>query len=65
MQEMIKRGILFQGYFVPSFSHTKSDIDLLTSALDEALKIYLIALQEGYQKLLIGEPVKNVFRKYT
>lgn len=64
MQEMIKRGILFQGSFVPCFSHQKQDVDFFAQALDASLKIYVQALKDGCAKYLIGEPAKAVFRKY-
>ncbi|HLP21159.1 MAG TPA: aminotransferase class III-fold pyridoxal phosphate-dependent enzyme, partial [Chitinophagales bacterium] len=64
LQEMIKRGVLFQGVFVPCFSHTKSDIDYLIQAFDETLKVYSQALTDGFEKHLVGEPAKAVFRKF-
>jgi glutamate-1-semialdehyde 2,1-aminomutase len=63
MQEMIKRGILYQGAFVPCFSHTDADVNYFAEAFDESLQIYLKALEDGYEKYLIGEPAKPVFRK--
>lgn len=64
LQEMISRGILFQGAFVPCFSHQQSDIDFFAGALEESLKLYAIALEGSYEKYLTGEPTKPVFRKY-
>lgn len=64
MQEMIKRGILFQGAFIPCFSQTKSDVDFFAEALSETFHIYKQAINEGYEKYLVGEPAKPVFRKY-
>ena len=64
MQEMISRGVLFQGIFVPSFSHLKEDIDYFIAAFEESCLIYKKALNEGFEKYLIGEPAKAVFRKY-
>ncbi len=63
MQEMIKRGVLFQGAFVPCFSHTEEDVEYFAIALEKMLEVYRDALQFGYEKFLIGEPVKPVFRK--
>lgn len=63
MQEMIKQGILFQGVFAPCFSHTMDDIRHFVSAFEESLTVYERALDEGYEKYLIGEPAKPVFRK--
>jgi glutamate-1-semialdehyde aminotransferase len=64
MQEMIKRGVLFQGVFVPCFSHSEKDIEYFVRAFDESLNIYSDALSEGYEKYLIGNPIKPVFRKF-
>jgi glutamate-1-semialdehyde 2,1-aminomutase len=63
LQEMIKRGVLFQGVLVPCFSHQKSDIDFFIEAMGESLDIYTQALEKGYEHFLVGEPTKAVFRK--
>lgn len=63
MQEMIKRGILFQGAFVPCFTHTEKDISYFAEAFGESLNIYKKALEEGFENYLIGAPAKLVFRK--
>ena len=63
LQEMIKRGVLFQGIFVPSFSHTDDDVYYFAKAFSETLEIYNQALKDGYSKYLIGNPAKAVFRK--
>jgi glutamate-1-semialdehyde aminotransferase len=63
MQEMIKRGILYQGAFVPCFSHTEKDVAYFADAFNESLQVYKKALEDGYEKYLTGEPVKPVFRK--
>ena len=64
MQEMIKRGVLFQGAFAPCFSHTKNDIEYFAEAFNESVNVYKKALEDGFEKYLIGEPAKPVFRKY-
>jgi len=64
MQEMIKRGILFQGVFAICFSHNENDLKYFFKAFEEILPIYKNALIEGYQKYLIGEKVEPVFRKF-
>ncbi len=63
-QEMIKHGVLFQGIFCPHFSHTDKDVEHILQAMDASCAIYKKGLEEGYQKYLIGEPIKPVFRKY-
>lgn len=63
MQEMIARGVLFQGAFVPCFSHTQGDVDFFAAALDESLEVFKRGLEDGYEKHLVGEAAKPVFRK--
>jgi glutamate-1-semialdehyde aminotransferase/spore coat polysaccharide biosynthesis protein SpsF (cytidylyltransferase family) len=64
LQEMINRGVLFQGAFAPCFSHTNEDISYFAAAFDETLQVYIKALDSGFGKYLTGEPAKPVFRKY-
>lgn len=64
LQEMIKRGVLFQGAFVPCFSHAEEDLDYFSEAFAESCDIFTRALEEGWQKFLIGNPTKPVFRRY-
>ena len=61
---MIKRGILFQGVFVPCFSHQKTDIDFFAEAFKETCVIYTEALEKGFENYLVGPATKPVFRKY-
>jgi glutamate-1-semialdehyde aminotransferase len=63
-QEMIKRGVLFQGVFCPHFSHTEEEVNYVLQAMDESCAIFKKGLEEGYERYLIGEPIKPVFRKY-
>lgn len=63
MQEMIRRGVLFQGAFVPCFSHTEEDVLYFAKAFDEVLPLYNQALENGFESLLIGAPAKPVFRR--
>lgn len=63
LQEMIRRGVLFQGVFVPCFSHTDDDVYYFAKAFNESLKVYSNALEDGYTKYLLGNPAKAVFRK--
>lgn len=62
-QELIKYGVLFQGIFCPHFSHSEEDVKHILNAMDEACKIYKKGLDEGYEKYLVGESIKPVFRK--
>ncbi|MBP6421667.1 MAG: glutamate-1-semialdehyde 2,1-aminomutase [Propionivibrio sp.] len=64
MQEMIARGVLFQGMFYPTWSHQQPEMDHLAMAFDESCAIYRKAIGAGTTDgLLIGRPAKPVFRK--
>lgn len=63
LQEMIARGVLFQGILSPCFSHTEVDVAYFVEALADSFSLYKKALAEGYEKFLIGEPTRPVFRK--
>jgi 4-aminobutyrate aminotransferase-like enzyme len=65
MQEMIERGVLYQGILSPSFSHTTADIDFMLAAFDESCNVFERALESGYQNYLVGEEIKPVFRKFN
>lgn len=65
MQEMIKRGILFQGILSPAFTMTSSDIDTMLEAFNESTDVFLKALEGNIADFLIGPEIKPVFRKYN
>ncbi len=63
-QEMIKRGILWQGFHNMSFSHTDADVDYTLQAFEESLTVLKKAVdQNNLKEMLRGEPVQPVFRK--
>jgi len=63
-QEMIKRGVLWQGFFNMSFSHSNADVDYTLKALEESLSVLKKAIQENKLKeSLRGIPVQPIFRK--
>ena len=64
LQEIIKHGIIAPSLIV-SYSHTDEDIDRTLDAINEALYVYRKALDEGYEKYLIGSPVKPAVRRYN
>jgi glutamate-1-semialdehyde 2,1-aminomutase len=65
-QELLKRGILWQGMHALSFSHTDQDIDYTLEAYREVLPILKRAVSEGNPaQYLRGEPVQPVFRTVT
>ena len=64
LQEMIARGVLLQGLFVPTPSHGASELDDTVAAWDEACEVYRAALDaKSVEGLLVGPAVKPVFRK--
>jgi glutamate-1-semialdehyde aminotransferase len=63
-QEMIKRGILWQGFHNMSFSHSDADVDYTLQALEQSLSVLKNAVENNKLKeTLRGEPVQPVFRK--
>ncbi len=64
MQEMIARGVLFQGLIYPTWSHQQQEMDYLAMAFDESCVIYRKAIDQATTDgLLIGRSAKPVFRK--
>ncbi len=64
MQEMIEEGILFNGFFVPCYSHTEKDVEYFVQVFEQVLSKYKLALEQGYENFLNGPVIKPVFRKY-
>lgn len=65
LQEMIGRGVLFQGLYLPCFSHTNEDIDVILNAFDQSCAVYAHALRYGLDEMLVGEPTRAVFRRHV
>lgn len=65
LQEMIGRGILFQGVFLPCFSHTDEDAASIVEAFDQSFAVYAHALKHGLDQHLVGDAIRPVFRKYV
>ncbi len=67
LQEVVKRGILFQGYFAISFSHGEAEIARTIQSFDETFGELHRMLNAGsdLKQELVGEPCKPVFRKYN
>ncbi len=64
LQEMIKNGVLFQGAFVPSFSHSEKELNFFFDAFKKSCTTQTMALQSKLTNYLVGEETKPVFRKY-
>lgn len=65
MQEMIQRGILYQGILSPCYSHSDEDIDWMLHAFDESSAVFKKALEGNVSDYLVGDEIKPVFRKYN
>ena len=65
MQEMIKRGVLYQGILSPCFTMTKDDINAMLNAFFESCLVFKKALTNGYTNFLEGKEIKPVFRKFN
>lgn len=64
MQEMIARGVLFQGMIYPTWSHQQAELDHIERAFDESCAVYRKAIDaSSCSNLLVGPPAKPVFRK--
>ena len=64
MQELIRGGVLAPS-FVVSYAHSDSDIDRTIDAVGQAAGIYARALADGWEKYLLGSPVKPVYRQFN
>ena len=65
LQEMIGRGVLYQGVFLPCFTHSEADISHFLAAFRSSCNVYRQALDGGVENLLVGDPTRPVFRKYV
>ena len=65
MQRMIENNVLFQGIFVPCFSHGKNEINTFLKAFNLSLNDYNKMIYLGFEKKLKEKPILNVFRKYN
>jgi len=63
-QEMIKNGVLMP-WIALSYAHGEKELDITQKALENTFKVYKKAVDEGYEKYLIGDIIKPVFRKYN
>ncbi len=61
-QEMIKRGILFNGSNFISYAHTETDIDLAIEAYDSSLELLACALPDDVESRLQGPSLTPAFR---
>ncbi|MGF1668432.1 MAG: aminotransferase class III-fold pyridoxal phosphate-dependent enzyme [Acidimicrobiia bacterium] len=63
-QELIRSGILWQGFHTVSAAHTARDVDDTLDAFDHALASLATALSHGdLEGRILGTPVQPVFRR--
>ena len=65
LQEMIRRGVLFQGLYLPCYTHEDTDIERIIAAFEGSCEVYCHALEAGVEDLLEGPVIPPVFRKYN
>jgi len=63
-QEMVKNGVLIPWISI-SHGHGEDELKLTKKALENTFEIYKKAVDEGFEKYLIGDVIKPVFRKYN
>jgi glutamate-1-semialdehyde 2,1-aminomutase len=63
-QEMVKNGVLIP-WIAISYAHGEDELKVTKRALENTFKIYKKAVDEGFEKYLIGDVIKPVFRKYN
>lgn len=63
-QEMIKNGVLMP-WIALSYAHGDRELEKTKVALEKTFEVYKKAVDEGYEKYLIGDVIKPVFRKYN
>lgn len=63
-QEMIKNGVLIP-WIALSYAHGEKELETTKNALEKTFEVYKKAVDEGYEKYLVGNPIKPVFRKFN
>ncbi len=65
-QELIRRGVLWSGQQVLSYSHTEQDLDRAAEAFEDSFRELAKAMEDGgVAKALRGAPVQPAFRTTT
>lgn len=66
MQECIKRGVLFSGNHLVSYSHTDEDIEYTLSVYESAMETLAAAIEtDDIERQLEGDPVGATIRQRT
>jgi glutamate-1-semialdehyde 2,1-aminomutase len=61
---MIRNGVLMPCIAL-SYRHDKEELALTERAIDATFKIYRNALEEGFEKYLLGPAIKPIFRTHN
>jgi glutamate-1-semialdehyde 2,1-aminomutase/spore coat polysaccharide biosynthesis protein SpsF len=61
-QEMLKRGVLFNGSNFVSYAHSEQDVDFAIDAYDGALQVLAETLPDDLDRRLEGPPLTAAFR---
>ncbi len=62
-QECIRRGVLFTGYHLPSWSHGEAEVDQILHVYHSAMRVLEEAVEKNdVENRLVGKPVEPVFR---
>ena len=48
-----------------AYEHKDREMKFTLNAIEKSLLVYKKALEDGYEKYLVGEVIKPVFRKYN
>jgi glutamate-1-semialdehyde 2,1-aminomutase len=64
LQETIRRGLLAPSLVV-SYAHADSDVERTVEAVSGALEVYARALEDGFERHLVGRPSQVVYRRFN
>jgi len=65
MQEMIENKVLFQGFFIPCFSHSSAELKIFARAFEKSASIVKKSFKFGIEKYLKSKIVKPIFSKFN
>jgi glutamate-1-semialdehyde aminotransferase len=65
LQELVRRGQLFQGLFYPTPAHDDAAVSSTISAWSETLPVFSKFITGGERTELIGDAIKPVFRAFN
>ena len=63
-QEMIKNKVMMP-WIALSYAHGEKELEITRNALENTFEVLKKAVDEGYEKYLVGDVIKPVFRKYN